>query len=100
MPQFPHAAHRLQPAKDLFHPLALPLTDRITTVPRRASINGALAPLIVLRHVRRHLEVAGLRYEILVRRQRPACVSSKITRELGPPLASGRAGGHPPNPFA
>src|SRR2546422_11537978 len=65
MPQFPHAAHRLQPAKDLFHPLALPLTDRITTVPRRPPIDGALPPLIVLRYVRRDLQVSSLGYKLL-----------------------------------
>ena len=65
MPQFPHTSHGLQPAKDLFHPLALLLADRITTVPRRTPIDGTLAPFVVLHHVRRHLHVAGLGYELL-----------------------------------
>jgi hypothetical protein len=32
--------HRLDPAKDLFHPLALSLTDGVARVPSRATING------------------------------------------------------------
>ena len=55
MLQFPHTSRGFQPAKDLFHRLALPLAYRITIVPRRAPIEGTLAPCVVLRRLRRHL---------------------------------------------
>jgi hypothetical protein len=57
MPQFPQISHSLQPAKDLFHYLALLLADSTTTVPRRGPIDGSLALFVVLRHRRRRLHL-------------------------------------------
>ena len=46
------AADRLQPPKDLFHPLADSLTERIAHVPRRPAIQARRAPAGDLREVR------------------------------------------------
>src|SRR6516162_2655234 len=65
MAQLPHPAYRLHPAEDLFYTLAPPLADRITSMPRRPAVNGALAPLLVLRHVGRRIHLARLGHEVL-----------------------------------
>src|SRR5260370_7433659 len=48
-------SHSLQPAEDFFYSFALTLTNFITRVARGPLINRALASLVVLGHVRRHL---------------------------------------------
>src|SRR5260370_4685903 len=48
-------SHSLQPAEDFFYSFALTLTNFITRVARGPLINRALASLVVLCHVRRHL---------------------------------------------
>src|SRR5258707_14707009 len=50
--------NRLQPAKDFFHSFALPLTNLITRMARRARIDGTSPILITLGHVRGHLASA------------------------------------------
>src|SRR6476620_199849 len=62
---FTHQTHGFHPAKDLFHPLALALADRVTRVPRGALIDGAAALGIVLRHVRGDSPPAEFAHEIL-----------------------------------
>ncbi len=51
----------LQPAEDLFDPLALLLADLIAGVARGATIDGRLAIGVVLGHVRRHRQFAQVR---------------------------------------
>src|SRR5215475_16085938 len=51
MPRLAHQPHRLEPAEDLFHPLAPLLTDRVPRVPGGAAIDGAAPLRRVLRHV-------------------------------------------------
>src|ERR1022692_870556 len=56
MPNLPQQRDRLQPSETLFNTLPLPLTDGISGVLRRTSINGApTGSLQVLGHVRRDL---------------------------------------------
>src|SRR5437867_4298320 len=61
MTKLPQATDRFQPAEDLFHPLALALTDQITRVSRCALVNRTAAPLVVLGNVRGDLEATQLR---------------------------------------
>src|SRR5260370_27277301 len=56
--------HRLQPAKDFFHSFALTLTNFITSMARRARINGTSPVLITLGHVRRHLAVTQISHKV------------------------------------
>src|SRR5579864_2398969 len=49
---FTHQTHGFHPAKDLFHPLALPLAEGVTRMSRGALIDGTATPRVVLRHVR------------------------------------------------
>src|SRR5215467_14650543 len=64
MPQLSHAAHRLHPTKDLFHPLALLPADPVARMPRRSPIYGTAAwPIRVLRYVWCDLQIPALRDE-------------------------------------
>src|SRR5213080_304665 len=60
MSNLPHERDRLQPAEAFFDPFPLLLADGVTRVPRGAAINRA-APTSsqVLRHVRRHAQIAA-----------------------------------------
>ncbi len=61
MSNLAHERDRLQPAEAFFNPLPLLLTDGVTRVPRGAAINRAApASSQVLRHVRRHPQIAAL----------------------------------------
>src|SRR5207247_1888665 len=56
VPNLPQQRNRLQPSEALFNAFSLSLTDGISDVLRRASINGTpTGSLQVLGHVRRHL---------------------------------------------
>src|ERR1700723_2977783 len=59
MSNLAHERDRLQPAEAFFDPFPLLLADGVTKVPRGAAINRAApASSQVLRHVRRHAQVA------------------------------------------
>ena len=60
MSSLAHQPDRLDPAKDLFHPLALSLTDRVARLPRRAAVNRAGAVLGVLGHMRRDVQLLAV----------------------------------------
>src|SRR5258705_5371930 len=65
MPNLPQQRDRLQPSKAFFDTLPLPLTDGISRVLRRASINRTpTGSLQILSHVRRDLEVAAFGHEV------------------------------------
>src|SRR5579884_1426406 len=64
MPNLPHQRNGFQPAEAFFDPLPLSLAHRIARVSRAATINrAASASSQVLRHVRRHAQMATLLYE-------------------------------------
>src|SRR5229473_2182230 len=65
MPQLAQQAYRLQPTEDLFDPFALLLTNLITLVARRPSIDSRLAIGVVLGHVWGHLQFAQVLHEIM-----------------------------------
>src|SRR6266851_8680521 len=65
MAQLAQQAHRLQPAKDLFDPFALLLTDLIARMARGPFIDGRAAISVVLGHMRRHLQFAQVFHEIM-----------------------------------
>ena len=61
MSNLAHERDRLQPAETLFDPFPLLLAEGVTRVPRGAAINRAApASSQVLRHVRRHAQMAAL----------------------------------------
>ena len=65
MPNFPQQRDGLQPAETFFDALPLDLADAIALVPGRALVNGASAsPFVVLRYMRRDLQVPALDHEI------------------------------------
>ena len=65
MPNLAHQRNRFQPSEALFNALPFSLTDGITCVPRGATINRAAArAFVVLRHLRRHLQVPALFHEV------------------------------------
>jgi len=65
MPNLPHQRDRFQPSEALLDTLPLPLTDGISRVLRRASINRTpTGSLQILSHVRRDLQVATFGHEI------------------------------------
>src|SRR5579859_3644545 len=88
MSQLPQQTYGLHPAKNLFYSFAHPLADLITCVPRGASIDGtATSPLLVPRHVRRHLLLSQGLYQVLlvvsfVSAQRHALLSTHFFRHL------------------
>jgi len=51
MTELPQTADRLQPTEDLFHTLALPLTDVVPRVARGPLVDGAPAMRVVLGHM-------------------------------------------------
>src|SRR2546426_1193440 len=53
MPQLSQPADRLQPAEDLFHTLALVLTDQVPRMARGAFVNGTASMRIVRSEERR-----------------------------------------------
>src|SRR5712692_9470348 len=55
---------RLEPAKDFFHSFAFTLTDYITSMARRARIDGTSPVLITLGHVRRHFSGAQISHKV------------------------------------
>src|SRR6516165_3966308 len=65
MPQLAESAHRLQPSEDLFNALALPLTDGVARMPRRAAVDRTPAVRVVLRDMRGDLPVAQLGHKVL-----------------------------------
>src|SRR5713226_657351 len=64
MTQLPEPADGLQPAEDLFHALALRLTDLVTRVSRRPFVDGAPSILVVLGHMRRDIQVPPLLHHL------------------------------------
>src|SRR2546423_4554079 len=64
VPQLAPAAHRLQPAKDLLHPLADALADAVAGLSGGAVVDGAPAPTGVLGHVRRDPQLPAALPEI------------------------------------
>src|SRR5712692_6232466 len=61
MPNLAHERNRLQPAKAFFDPFPLLLAGGVTRVPRGAAVNrAAAASSQVLRHMRRHPQMAAL----------------------------------------
>lgn len=64
MAQFAHQSHGLQPAKAFLDPFSLPLTEGVSKMSCRASINGtAAAPPVILGYVRHHAQGSALGYE-------------------------------------
>ena len=64
VPHFAQPRHRLQPAETFFDAFPLALTDLVSRMPRGTRVNRAAArPRMVLRHVRRHLQMPALRHE-------------------------------------
>src|SRR5215470_14707022 len=61
MTQLSHPTYGLHPSEDLFHSLALLLTDPITSMPRRPSVNRAV---YFLRHVRSSIHLPALGSEL------------------------------------
>ena len=53
------------PTEDLFHALALYLADGVACVSSGSTIYRAAAILVILRYLRRRVEMARLRYKIL-----------------------------------
>ena len=64
MAEFPEPAHRLHPAEALFDTFAVPLTDRIAGMPRRAPIDRTPAAGGVGGHVRGDVQGAQIGDEI------------------------------------
>src|SRR5436309_595831 len=60
MTKLPQPAHGFEPAEDLFDTLALPLTDQIARVARRALINRTAPPRVILGDVRCDMQPAQL----------------------------------------
>lgn len=55
MPGLPQAGNGLDPAEDLFHPLALPLADGVAGMPSGSRIDcTAAVRMLILGHVRTH----------------------------------------------
>src|SRR5215472_3094799 len=65
MTQFSHSPNRLHPTEDLFDPLTLLLTDRVSRMSRGPAINRTLAVLVVLRHMRSRVHMSRFRHEVL-----------------------------------
>src|SRR5216684_7688339 len=61
---FAQQSHSLQPAEDFFHSFAFTLTDYITSMARRARIDGTSPVLVTLGHVRRHLAGAQISHKV------------------------------------
>src|SRR5262249_61486199 len=83
--RLPHQTNSLEPAEDLFDPLALLLTHLVADVACRASIDRARTVRRVLRHVRGHLKQAQGSDEV-------ARVIAFVTRQADP----SRRGHRPP----
>ena len=65
MPHLPHQRDRLQPAEALFDAFTFPLTDPVTVMPRRPTVNRAATfALQVLGYMRRHLHLPALGHEV------------------------------------
>src|SRR5215471_4522890 len=65
MTNFPHQRDRLQPPEALFDALPLSLTDGVTGMSRRSTVDRTAAtPRVILRHMRRHPQVAALFHKI------------------------------------
>ncbi len=65
MPNLPQQRNRLQPAETFFDPLPLFLADTLAHVPCRAAIErAATGPLVILRHLRPHMQVPSFGHEI------------------------------------
>src|SRR5258708_8718199 len=93
--QLAHRPNSLHPPEDLFDSFALLLTDLITLMPRRPSVNSRLAVGIVLGHVRRHLQLAHIIHElfrviVLVSTQRHSPVPADLLSESHPRFPFGR----------
>jgi len=78
IPNLPHQRNRLQPAETFFYPLPLPLTDAVTGMPRRATINrAATGTRMILRHMRSHSQMTAFFHKI------------PRVESLSPPTATG-----------
>src|SRR5260370_12400544 len=65
MTRLTHQANRFQPAKDLFHSFAFPLTQLVARMASGALVNRTAArPLVVLRHMRDHATGAQLAHKV------------------------------------
>src|SRR5258707_5512012 len=65
MTRLTHQANRLQPAKDLFHSFAFPLTQLVARMASGALINRtATRPLVVLRYMRDHATGAQFAHKV------------------------------------
>src|SRR6266852_6531017 len=58
MSKLPQPPDGFQPAEDLFHALALLLTDQIPRVARGACVDRTASMLVILGDVRRHAQVS------------------------------------------
>src|SRR5712671_3639579 len=95
MTELPQSANGLQPAEDLFHALALPLTDLVARMARGPLVDGAAAVRVVLGHVRRHVQRAPVvdhasRVIVLVAADRDAAVPGDLRRHRERGVALGR----------
>jgi hypothetical protein len=67
MPNLPQQRDRLQPSETLFNAFPLPLTDGISRMLRRPTINRTpTGPFQVLGHMRRGFQVSALGHESAV----------------------------------
>ena len=65
MTRLTHQANRLQPAKDLFHSFAFPLTQLVARMASGALVNRTAAtPLVVLCHMRDHATGAQFAHKV------------------------------------
>src|SRR2546425_8476509 len=95
MTELPQSADRLQPAKDLFYALALALTDLVARVARGPLVDGTAAMRVVLRHMRRDVQIAPVVDErggviILVAADGHAAVTRNLRRHRERGVALGR----------
>jgi hypothetical protein len=85
MPNLPHERYRLQPAEAFFDSFPLLLADGVTRMPRGAAINRAApASSQVLRHLRRHAQMAALLHK--TERVEPFVAAHRQRLRAGKPL--------------
>src|SRR5713226_6615269 len=64
MAQLPEPADGLQPAEDLFHALALRLTDLVTRVSCRPLVDGTSSTLVILGYMRSDVQAPPLLHHL------------------------------------
>ena len=65
MSSLAHQPDGLDPTKDLFHPLAFSLSDRVARMSGRAAVDRSGSVLLVLHHMGRHLQLLQLGHKVL-----------------------------------